>query len=167
MRHSRGFYHRAVWPFGKKSLDTADSRETEKAKERELRRRRSRSTVDESADTEELRRLLRDHAREAERSRHEWLRELDDLKQSLRHRVEEVELREAQLAEAAQRLERDRDGRGRRGRRGENTLSEREAELEKVSQKLDKRAQDLEQREREVRRREQKLAARERPTTPG
>ena len=112
------------------------------------------------------RRLLRDHAREAERSRHEWRRELDDLKQSLRERVEEVELREAQLAEAAQRLERNRDGRGRRGRRSENMLSEREAELEKVSQEL-RSAQELEQRERDVRRREQQLTARKRCPSPG
>ena len=152
-------------PFGKKSLDTADSGETEKAEERGRRRRRSRSAVDESADAEELRRLLRDHAREAEQSRKKWLRELDDLKQSLRYRVEEVELREAQLAEAARRLERDGDPPRRRRRRGGNALSEREAELERVSQELDERAQALEQREREVRRREQELAAKRRPSS--
>jgi hypothetical protein len=149
-----------VRPFGKKSLDKADSSGAPKREIRE-RGRRSRSAVDDSADAEELRGLLREHAREAERSRMDWLRELDDLKRSLRRRVEEVELREAELMEATRRLERSRDGRGRRGRRSlENELNEREEALEKLSLELDERATDLEKREREVRRREQRAGGR-------
>ena len=121
-------------------------------------RRRRRGSVGESADSEELRRQLRDRAREAERSREQWLRELDDLKRSLRDRVEEVEQREAELAEATRRLEQSRDGRRRRGGHAD-TLTDRQAELEKLSRELDERAEELERRERDLRRREQRLAS--------
>lgn len=112
-----------------------------------------------SLEADELRGLLRIHAREAERRRHELLGELEELKLVLRERIAEVAAREEELSEARRRLERRRGGRRRRS--PADGLEEREAKLEARSRQLEAFAEELAKRERELLLREWQLGARE------
>jgi len=109
--------------------------------------------------------MLREHAREADEGRAQWLGELEDLKEALRDRVREVAQREAELQEAIRRLEHSRDGRSRRGRREREELRKREEALEERSRELDTRAEELEHRERELERRDRQASTRRRRST--
>jgi DNA repair exonuclease SbcCD ATPase subunit len=109
-------------------------------------------------EVEQLRAALREHARDAERQRAEWEHELQELKESLRRRVQEVAAREQELKEAVR--QRERRGRRRRWHRGSDG-SEPPVSLERRARELDRLADELAARERELERRERELQRRE------
>jgi len=156
----RWFYHRPV-PFGaRRSKQTRaargdDGRVPPDDAPRKSRRRRDAPPTE---DVEQLRARLREHAREAERQRDEWGRELDVLKQSLRRRIQEVAAREEELRQAVRQLERQRGKRGRGRSRSEPDATEREADLERRARELDTLAKELARRERDLERSERRLA---------